>query len=157
MAVAEKPAAGAVEAPAKKGPPVVIIVALTALVAFGAGFVVMKKMFSKPPAPVSTAIVIGETVPLDEFLINLADSDSAHYLKTTIGLGLIQGKTADEFKTKVPESRDAIVMVLSNKTLSQVRTTDGKDALKSQLIGAINKAVGDKDVGAVYFEAFATQ
>jgi flagellar protein FliL len=157
MAAAEKPVSAAGEAaPAKKGPPVVVLVAITALVAFGIAFVVVKKM-TKPPAPVSTAVVIGDTVPLDEFLINLADSDSAHYLKTTIGLGLIQGKTADDFKTKVPEARDAIVMVLSNKTLDQVRTTEGKEALKTELIDHINKELGSKDVGAVYFEAFATQ
>ena len=157
MATAEKAPAAAEAAPAKKGPPIVVIIGLTALVAFGLGFVVMQKMFAKPAKPVSTAVVIGETVPLDDFLINLADTDSSHYLKTTIGLGLIQGKTADEFKLKIPEARDAIVMVLSAKTLSQVNTTAGKEEVKKELLDSINKEIGDNSVGAVYFEGFATQ
>jgi flagellar FliL protein len=155
MAVAEKAAEAVV--PAKKGPPVIMIIGLTALVAFGLGFVVMKQLFSKPAAPVSTAIVIGETVPLDEFLINLADTDSSHYLKTTIALGLIQGKTAEQFKEKIPEARDAIIMALSAKSLADVDSTDGKEALKKQLVTSINKELGDSSVGAVYFEGFATQ
>jgi flagellar FliL protein len=144
-------------APAKKGPPIVAIILAVAVIAFGSGFVVMKKMFGKPSKPASTAVVIGETVPLDEFLINLADTDSSHYVKATIALGLVQGKAAEEFKTKIPQARDAIVMTMSAKTLSEVDTTAGKEALKKELVASIDKEVGDKNVGAVYFEGFATQ
>lgn len=154
MAAPEKTAEAA---PAKKGPPVVMIIGATALIAFALGFVVMKQLFAKPIKPASTAVVIGETVPLDEFLINLADTDSSHYLKITIGLGLVQGKTAELFKDKVPQARDAVVMVLSAKTLSQVSTVSGKEELKKELLTAINKEVGDNSVGAIYFEGFATQ
>ncbi len=158
MAVAEPaPAAqAAAAAPAKKGPPVVVLIAVTALVAFAIGYVLMKKTV-KPEKVGPAPIVIGESVPLDEFLINLSDTDASHYLKVTIALGLVQGKTAEEFKTKVPLARDTIVMILSAKTLSQVSTTDGKEALKKQLIDSLNKALGDDTVGAVYFQAFATQ
>jgi flagellar FliL protein len=159
MAVAEKAPAAveAAAAPAKKGPPVIVLIAVTAVVAFAVGFALMKTVFMKHTKTGPAPIVIGETVPLDEFLINLADSDSSHYVKTTIGLGLIQGKTAEEFKTKVPIARDAIVMVLSAKTLSEVSTTDGKEALKKELMDSINKEIGDNSVGAIYFEGFATQ
>jgi len=157
MAVAEKTPAAAEAAPAKKGPPIVVIIGLTALVAFGLGFVVVQKFFTKTVKAGPAPIVIGDTVTLDEFLINLADTDSSHYLKVTIGLGLIQGQTAETFKEKIPEARDAIIMCLSAKTLSQVTTTDGKEALKTELLNDISNEVGKGIVGAVYFEGFATQ
>jgi flagellar FliL protein len=161
MAVAEKASAapdGAVAAPVKKGPPIIIIIAVTAVICMGVGFALMKTVFAKKAvSSAPAAIVIGETVPLDEFLINLADTDVAHYIKVTIGVGLIQGKTAEEFKTKIPVTRDAIVMVLSAKKLDDINSTAGKEALKKELIDSINKEVGDKTVGAIYFEGFATQ
>jgi flagellar FliL protein len=135
----------------------VVIAVVVVIVAAGLGFGIFKKMTAKPVKHGPTPIVIGETVLLDEFLINLADTDSSHYLKTTIGLGLIQGKTGDDFKNKIPGARDAIVMVLSAKKLSDVSSTSGKEQLKKDLLTAINQADGDKNVGAIYFEAFATQ
>jgi flagellar basal body-associated protein FliL len=38
-----------------------------------------------------------------------------------------------------------------------VSTTDGKEALKKELMDSINKEIGDNSVGAIYFEGFATQ
>ena len=157
MAVAEKEPAAVEAAPKKKGPPVIVLIAITALVAFGGAFVTMKTVFAKHAKTGPTPVVIGETVPLDEFLINLADTDSSHYVKTTIALGLVQGKTAEDFKTKVPLVRDVVVMAMSAKTLSQVESTSGKEELKKELLTSINKGLGDNTVGAIYFEGFATQ
>jgi flagellar FliL protein len=135
-----------------------IIVGLIALILFAGAFVVTKIVLGKghaKKAPVK--IEVGTVVPLDEFLINTADPSGDHYLKTTLAIGLVKGVSGDDFKDKVPIARDAIVMVLSNKTMAQLRTEDGKLALKTELRDKINDALGAKSVADVYIESFATQ
>ncbi len=148
------PAAGG-----KKAPPIMIIIGVTALVAFAVGFMVMKSVFAKggKPAPAETKEKVGKVVSLDEFLINLADPSNDHYLKTTVSVGLVEGKSDEEFKNVKSQARDCVVMILSAKTLSDVRTSAGKEKLKREIKDSINKSLGEKTVVAVYFEAFATQ
>ena len=145
----------AVEAKAKGGKMMPIIIAAVVALLLGAGLAFKfagHKSSAKPPPP-----KVGETLPLDEFMVNLADPSNDHYAKLTIALGLKQGVSSEGFKDKVPEARDAIVMVLTAKTLDQVRTESGKEKLKSEIKREVNKSLGEDDVLAVYFEAFATQ
>ena len=145
-----------VEAKAKGGKKMMpIIIAAVVALLLGAGLAFKfagHKGSAKPPPP-----KVGETLPLDEFMVNLADPSNDHYAKLTIALGLKQGVSSEGFKDKVPVTRDAIVMVLTAKTLDQVRTESGKEKLKSEIKRQVNKALGEDDVLAVYFEAFATQ
>lgn len=110
--------------------------------------------------------------PLDPpFIVNLADSGS--YLKATIyleydlekakkmeldlfasaghGSGGSGGgdkgppKLEGILKIKEPLIRDVIIRVLSAKTVDEARATSQRDALKGELVEAINDAVGDGD------------
>jgi len=105
------------------------------------------------------------------FIVNLADSGS--YLKATIyleydlerakkmeldlaasaghGSGGSGGgdkgppKLEGILKIKEPLIRDVIIRVLSAKTVDEARATSQRDALKGELVEAINDAVGDGD------------
>jgi flagellar FliL protein len=151
----ETPDAAGGEGAAPKKPPMMIFAIVGVLVVFIVGFVVAKKMMGKPAAP--AVPVVGEHVALDEFLVNLADSTNDHYLKTQITLGLVKEVTAEQFKDDVPQTRDAILMLLSSKSLEDIRTPAGKAKLKTAIADAVNKAVGKKDVLEVDFQTFATQ
>ena len=140
----------------KKLPLLPIILVVVLLIGAGAGFAFYKMKTGKhTKQPV--VLKVGEVVPLDEFMLNLADPSDDHYLKTTIALGLKEGVSADQFKDKVPAARDAILMVLTSKHLNQLRSGWGKTVLKKQLVAKINDALGEQDVVAVYFQDFATQ
>jgi flagellar FliL protein len=141
------------------GKPKLMVIVAAAVVLIGAiaGVFVVKAQAAKKANAGPTVLKVGEIVPLDEFMLNLADTSSDHYVKTTVALGLTQGITADQFKDKVPQSRDAIIMVLSAKHLADLQTESGKIALKKQIQESVNTALGEKDVAAVYFQDFATQ
>jgi len=94
--------------------------------------------------------------PLDEFLVNLRGGGD-HYLRATIALGLRQGVSDDGVKEKLAPIRDAIVTTLSAKTLADLSTPEGKEALKNELRIRINSAVGDDMVEKIYLMSFATQ
>ena len=125
--------------------------------------------------------------PLDPpFIVNLADSGS--YLKATIylefdierskkleldltasaghGSGGAGGggekgppKLEGILKVKEPLVRDVVIRVLSSKTVDEARSTSQRDALKGELVEAINDVVGDGDgpVTNVIFTEYIVQ
>jgi flagellar FliL protein len=124
--------------------------------------------------------------PLDPpFIVNLADSGS--YLKATIylefdiekakkmeldlaaaaghGSGGSGGgekgppKLEGILKVKEPLVRDVVIRVLSSKTVDEARSTSQRDALKGELVEAINDVVGEGDgpVTNVIFTEYIVQ
>ena len=102
-------------------------------------------------------IEVGSSLALDEFLVNLTGNGD-HYLRTTLALGLRKGLTEEKAKEHIPAVRDAILTVLSTKTLKELSHPKGRDELKSELVEKINETAEDEPIcGKIYFTAFATQ
>jgi flagellar FliL protein len=59
-------------------------------------------------------------LPLDPFVVNLADRDSDRYAQIGITLEIDDAKFADEMKTYMPAIRNAILMILSHKTAADM-------------------------------------
>ena len=105
----------------------------------------------------------------DPFTMNLADTSSPHYVKTTIELEaskysakLVPPDAGD--KTLPIEGlgkiRDMIISELGKRTYAQLSTEKGRQDLKDAIKADIN-AAGEKDKGVivtdVYFTDFAVQ
>jgi len=146
---------------AKKKPPVLIIAAVIALVAILGGFVVGKSVSAKSKDGVAAKKKIepGPVMPLDEFLVNLADPGGDHFLKVTVNLELDKekGKTAESLKEQVAPVRDAVLTALSAKTRDQITPLAGREKLKAEIKKNVNAALGEDDVRGVYFINFVTQ
>jgi len=81
-------------------------------------------------------------VELEEFVINLADTDRARYVKVTLALEVTDDKTAEHINKKMlPRVRDAIIMAMSKQCFRVINTAEGKVALKHELVAAINRAL----------------
>lgn len=133
--------------------PIIVFAAVVALVIIGARSV--ESIARIAPAQSSANADVGVSLTLDEFLVNLRGGD--HYLRTTIALGLHKGKTEEDTKDHIAPIRDAILTVLSAKTLNDLSTPQGKEDLKAELKTKINEAAGTDLVARVYLTAFATQ
>ncbi len=151
---AEEKAAGA-----KKGPPMMIIMAVFAVIVLGAAFMMVQKANAKQKGGEVKKVEKGPVMTLDEFLVNLSDPGSDHFLKVTVGLELDKekGKTAESLKEQTPEIRDAILTSLSSETRDQVAPESGREKLKAQIKKNVNEALGEEDVKNVYFTNFVTQ
>lgn len=99
---------------------------------------------------------VGKKFPLEQFLINLSGGGD-HYVTATVALGLKKGVEEKKFEEEVAPARDAIVTILSQKTLQHVSTVEGKEKLKEEIKEAINKELPEPMIVKVYFTAFATQ
>ena len=79
--------------------------------------------------------------------------------KTTVSLGLIAAPKEDE-KDKapyLPRLRDAILSVLSTRSVDDLLTADGKEKLKADLLTAINLKLPELQCKEVYFTEFLVQ
>ncbi|MBP8271718.1 MAG: flagellar basal body-associated FliL family protein, partial [Sphaerotilus sp.] len=72
-------------------------------------------------------------LPLDPFVVNLADRDSDRYAQIGITLEIDDAKFADEMKTYMPAIRNAILMILSHKTAADMLGREGKEMLAAEI------------------------
>ena len=95
-------------------------------------------------------------VDLGDFIVNLADRKSLHYLKAriTIEVGEKGAKAVEEEQAKI---QDAFISVLSNHTFSDLLRPEGKEALKGELKKAAERIVGEGIIKGVYFTFFAME
>ena len=111
----------------------------------------------KPQKGDKATVEVGHKVSLEEFLVNLADPGSEHYLKATIALGLKKGIDQKSLEEEMAPIKDAIISVLSSSLRDEISTEAGKKKLKEEIKSRLNKCLGGLKVVEVYFTAFATQ
>jgi flagellar FliL protein len=81
-------------------------------------------------------------VPLEPFTVNLADKESERYAQIAVTLEIEDSKTADELKVYMPAIRNNILMVLSNKTATQLLTREGKEKAARSILYAAVRPLG---------------
>ncbi|MGP1562061.1 MAG: flagellar basal body-associated FliL family protein [Helicobacteraceae bacterium] len=102
-------------------------------------------------------VKLGPVVPLDHFIVNLADNSGRRYLKVKIQLELSGSGLMEEVENKTALIRDIIIRTLSSKTYEQVSTENGKIRLKDEIIGNINRKLIDGEVVNIFFTDFVVQ
>jgi flagellar FliL protein len=108
---------------------------------------------------------IGAVVSVDTFIVNLADPGGNRYLRVTMDLELVgkpadksAGKTAgDELAKRMPQIRDAILMILSTKRYVDISTPEGKTALREEILNAANGLLASSQISRIYFKEFVIQ
>lgn len=73
-------------------------------------------------------------VPLEPFVVNLADKESDRYAQIGVTLEVEDAKFAEEMKVYMPAIRNGILMVLSHKTSGQLLSREGKLALAKDIM-----------------------
>ena len=148
----------AADSGAKKNPMIMIMAAILVVVLIGA-FVAVKQVSAKSKPAGPKPVEHGPIMPLDEFLVNLADPSGDHFLKLTVNLELSKdkGKTPESMKEQTPLIRDAVLTSLGSKTRDDVSTDSGRNKLKADIKKKVNVALGEDDVTDVYFSNFVTQ
>jgi flagellar FliL protein len=151
-----------VEAPPKKKLPkklLIIIAAVTLLLVIGGGaaFYVLKQRAaaaaeeagegaetaqaeaktekrdpSKPPA----------FLPMEPFVVNLADRDSERYAQVGITLQIDDAKVAEQLKTYMPAIRNGVLLILAHKTSAELLERSGKEQLAAEIMREAVRPLG---------------
>lgn len=141
----------------KKNPLVLIIIVLVlVIIALGAYFMFMKK--SEQNKPYVPQPIVEASWTTDEFLVNLADTDSERYLKATIVLTYDSAdKTAADDLTKKKDAvRDSIISVLRAQKSTDI-SSKGTDELKTLIIKKVDSVLGGNKIINVYYDEFLIQ
>jgi flagellar protein FliL len=157
-AAAATPAGAAV--PGKKGKKKLILIVLIALVvllgAGAGGLIYMKKKAAaeaeaegEDGAPVKTHASAKADLkhpptflPLDPFVVNLADKDSDRYAQIGITLEVVDAKFAEQMKAYMPALRNGVLMLLAHKTSRELLDRAGKEQLAAEIQREAARAVG---------------
>lgn len=99
----------------------------------------------------------GGIYDLEPFIVNLADTSKIRYLKITVKLELINSKYADDLNQRLPQIRDALLLLLSSKEFANIRTVEGKMELRDEILQRVNALFRNNKVRMAYFTDFVTQ
>jgi flagellar FliL protein len=72
-------------------------------------------------------------LPLEAFVVNLADRETERFAQIGITLELDDAKYADQLKAYMPAIRNGILMVLAHKSSRQLLDRAGKEALANEI------------------------
>jgi flagellar protein FliL len=135
-------------------------------------------MDAKVP-PVYTEAMIAAaprpTLVLEERVLNLkAPASAPNYVKASIALEfedpkhkyislkghaivIADEKFTEEMHHNLPKIWDTITQVVGSKSVEDVSSTPGREALKEELIEALNHELHDEKVEKIFFVTFITQ
>ena len=150
--------AGAV-APVKKGKKKLIIIALIALLVLavlggGALFLMKKKAAQDSDAGDDASTAQAEHgskpdlkhpptfLPLDPFVVNLADKEADRYAQVGITLEVEDAKFAEQMKAFMPAIRNGILMILAHKSSRELLDRAGKEQLAGEILRESARTMG---------------
>ena len=148
---------------------VMVAAVLVLLLAGGAAwyFLVYKKAEAARQAEASKAAAIAKTVPeeaqigpmveIKEFVVNIIGQDVSHYVKASMSLELDREATLDEVNKRMPQIRDAILLLIGNKTYEELQDIQGKNQVKAEVKSKINSFLKTGKVNNVYLTDYVVQ
>ena len=156
--------AGAAAAPPGKSKVLLLVIVAVVLAGGGAGawFAGVIPHASKGEAKTEQAKEertpeVGAILPLDPFIANLGDEDGKRYLKATLQVEFFDRRVPDDFHDRSAQMRDLLVTLFTSKTFNEVRTPEGKEVLREEIINRMNRTLHKDLVKAVYFTEFIVQ
>ena len=139
----------------------------------GAGFFVLWKQMSATvaqvsqqngaaqddvePEPEEVEVTIGPMYKMDSMIVNLADRGGKRYLRVTMQFELSTPEVLEEIEKRLPQIRDTILMILPAKQYSEISTTQGKIALREEIMTRLNEYLKTGAINTIYFTEFVVQ
>jgi flagellar protein FliL len=98
---------------------------------------------------------------LEPFTVNLRGDSEEQFLQVAMTLQLKDQADADQIKLYMPEVRDRLLILLSNKAGSEILTPEGKKKLADEIIASLKKPFAphtkQQSVNNVFFTSFVVQ
>ena len=158
-AAAAAPADAGAAVPAKKSRKKLIIIVAAVLLLLviggGAAVVLLKKKAAAAEGEETTTSASAEHakgkpdlkhpptfLPLDPFVVNLADKEVDRYAQVGITFEVEDPKFAEQMKAFMPAIRNAILMILSHKSSVELLDRAGKEQLSAEILRESARTMG---------------
>ncbi|MCP4006717.1 MAG: hypothetical protein GY725_21265 [bacterium] len=100
---------------------------------------------------------MGKIVHLEPFVVNISDKDRDRYLKLKADIELSEDKVASEFDQRLPQMRDLIISLLGGKSFEDLRTIEGKNFLREEILLRVNALLVTGKAKRIFFTEFVVQ
>ncbi len=153
----------------KSSPLLLVIITLNTIVILGIGvflYLGKKKELERPSMePIIEGSLMDDkegsaeqsgtfAVPLDYFLVNLAEDQGQKLFKVEMEFDVDNKEVQEEINKRMPQVRDIIIIVLSSKNYSQISTPKGKERLKEEIRDTVNSFLTKGRINKVLFTQF---
>ena len=101
--------------------------------------------------------VIGPLYSLDTVIVNLSDPTGSRFLRATMDLELQSETLNEEMEKRLPQIRDMILMTLPSRRFQDIQSTEGKIALRNELMEKLNSLLKRNAIINIYFTEFVVQ
>jgi len=94
---------------------------------------------------------------LEPFIVNIYDGQDLRYLRVKVEMEVSGEEAKTELAGRQAQLRDAILVLLSTKTLLDVRDQQGKNQLRQEIVSAVGRILSPGKVQKVFFTDFVVQ
>lgn len=94
---------------------------------------------------------------ISNIVINPAGTGGSRFLSVSFGFELESKELEEEFTSKEPIIRDALITILSSKTVAQLTDTKQKEIVRYQIKKRVSQLIDTDELAGVYFTDFVLQ
>ncbi len=94
---------------------------------------------------------------IKDIVINPAGTGGTRFLSVSFALELESAELEAEFETKEPVIRDALITILSSKTVAQLTDPKQKEIVRHQIKKRISELMKTDELAGVYYTDFVLQ
>ena len=140
---------------------VLVILFILGLIVLGAATFGGVYLYMKTSKTIESQEVVIENAYIDlaEFTVNLADEGGKRYFKGEISLGYDKTKTKllEELTTNQVVVRDDIIFYFKSQKAEYINKVENSEAMKKQLMQAINKDLTKGEITDIRFKSMIIQ
>ena len=94
---------------------------------------------------------------MDPIIVNLNNTDKMRYLKIKMEIESSEAKANEEFEKRLPQLKDIILGVLTNRNSKEILDSEGKEKLRVELKEKMNGFLTTFQIQNIYFSEFVIQ
>ncbi|MDH4155886.1 MAG: flagellar basal body-associated FliL family protein [candidate division Zixibacteria bacterium] len=94
---------------------------------------------------------------IQDIVINPAGTGGSRFLSVSFGFELESAKLVAQFEEREPIIRDALITILSSKTIAQLTDAKQKEVVRFQIKKRIGQLMRTDDLAGVYYTDFVLQ
>ncbi len=94
---------------------------------------------------------------MDPIIVNLNDTEKMRYLKIKMEIESAEAKANEEYEKRLPQLRDTILAVLTNKNSREILDSGGKEKLRGEMKDRMNGFLTTFKIQNIYFAEFVIQ
>ncbi|UCC43420.1 MAG: flagellar basal body-associated FliL family protein [Candidatus Zixiibacteriota bacterium] len=112
-----------------------------------------KKKSRKGQGEASQSVVYS----IQDIVVNPAGTGGSRFLSVSFGFDLASAEMAQEFEGREPLVRDALITILSSKTVAQLTDVKQKEVIRYQIKKRVSQLLDTDEIEGVYYTDFVLQ